>query len=120
MSEWTPSAPKPLALSASAQWKKSSKVTAYLSSFSYDVRDETGKSVAHGVEAASVSPGYQFSSPYSYSTSVTIPEVSATTRVLTVSLRYDVLVQTSPKSSSFYKQTATDTLTIVLGKGPTP
>ena len=54
-------------------------------------------------------------SPYSYSQVFQLPAVATDATSVTISLTYDVLVQTAPKSSDYARQTATDQLTVPLG-----
>jgi hypothetical protein len=52
--------------------------------------------------------------PYPYNTVVTVPAATPGAKELTLSVRLDLLVQTAPKSSSYYRSTALDTLTLPL------
>lgn len=66
------------------------------------------------VDQSTVSPGYLVLDPYSYSNSFNIGTVPAESTYMTVEFVYDFLVQTTPTSSEYAKQTATDTLTIAV------
>jgi hypothetical protein len=52
--------------------------------------------------------------PYPYNTVVTVPAATAGAGKLTLSIRLDLLVETAPKSNSYYRSTALDTLTLPL------
>ena len=66
------------------------------------------------VDAATVSPGYLVLDPYSYSQTFNVGPVPAEATSVTLQFSYDFLVQTTPTSSEYAKQTATDTLTVAL------
>jgi hypothetical protein len=52
--------------------------------------------------------------PFPYNTVVTLPAATAGATTLTLSVRMDLLVETAPKSNSYYRSTALDTLTLPL------
>jgi hypothetical protein len=52
--------------------------------------------------------------PYPYGTVVTLPAATAGAAKLTLTVRLDLLVETAPKSNSYYRSTALDTLTLPL------
>ncbi|MDF2492983.1 MAG: hypothetical protein K0Q58_1561, partial [Microbacterium sp.] len=56
-------------------------------------------------------------SPYSYSQTFNVGEVPAEATFVTVQFTYDYLVQTTPTSSEYAKQTASDTLTVAISGG---
>lgn len=66
------------------------------------------------VDAATVSPGYLVLSPYSYSQTFNVGPVPAEATYVTLQFTYDFLVQTTPTSTEYAKQTATDTLTVAI------
>ncbi|WP_194409388.1 hypothetical protein [Microbacterium cremeum] len=66
------------------------------------------------VDAATVSPGYLVLNPYSYSQTFHVGPVPAEATSVTLQFTYDYLVQTTPTSSEYAKQTASDTLTVAL------
>ena len=59
-------------------------------------------------------PGYVVLSPYSYSQTFNVGEVPAEATFVTLQFTYEFLLQTTPTSSEFAKQTATDTLTVAI------
>ncbi|MBZ4487654.1 hypothetical protein LQ938_02380 [Microbacterium sp. cx-55] len=68
-------------------------------------------------DQSSVSPGYLVLSPYSYSQTFNVGEVPPEATFVTVQFTYDFLVQTTPTSAEYAKQTASDTLTIAISGG---
>lgn len=59
-------------------------------------------------------PGYVVLAPYSYSQTFNVGEVPADATFVTLQFTYEFLLQTTPTSSEFSKQTATDTLTVAI------
>lgn len=70
-------------------------------------------------DTASVSPGYLITSPYTYSQIFTIPAVPAHARSVTLAISYEILVQSTPKSTVYAKQATTDEITIALAQPAT-
>lgn len=66
------------------------------------------------VDAATVNPGYLVLSPYSYSQTFNVGPVPDEATYVTLQFTYDFLVQTTPTSTEYAKQTATDTLTVAI------
>jgi hypothetical protein len=52
--------------------------------------------------------------PYPYNTVVTLPAATAGAMKLTLTVQLNLLVETSPKSNSYYRSTALDALTLPL------
>jgi hypothetical protein len=52
--------------------------------------------------------------PYPYNTVVSLPAATPGAAALTLSVRLDLLVETAPKTGSYYRSTALDTLTLPL------
>lgn len=65
-----------------------------------DVTTDTGK--------------FDVTPPYPYNTVVTLPEATAGATKLVLTIRLDLLVETAPKSNSYYRSTALDQLTLPL------
>ena len=65
-------------------------------------------------EVATDSGKFDVTPPYPYNTVVTLPAATAGAKALTLTIRLDLLVETSPKSNSYYRSTALDTLTLPL------
>lgn len=69
------------------------------------------------VDQSTVSPGYLVLSPYSYSQTFNVGPVPEDATHVTLQFTYDYLVQTTPTSSEYAKQTATDSLTVAIAQG---
>ena len=67
-------------------------------------------------DAATVSPGYLVLSPYSYSQTFTVGALPEEATFVTLRLENDFLVQATPTSSDYAKQTVTDVLTVALAR----
>jgi hypothetical protein len=70
-----------------------------------------------GVKRANVATDngkFDVTPPYPYNTVVVVPAATAGAKTLTLSFRMDLLVETAPKSNSYYRSTALDTLTLPL------
>lgn len=63
-------------------------------------------------------PGYLVLSPYSYSQTFNVGEVPAEATFVTLQFTYEFLLQTTPTSSEFAKQTASDTLAVAIAPSP--
>jgi hypothetical protein len=64
--------------------------------------------------AATDSGKFDVTPPYPYNTVVTLPAATAGATSLTLTIRLDLLVETAPKSNSYYHSTGLDTLTLPL------
>ena len=64
--------------------------------------------------AATDNGRFDVTPPFPYSTVVTLPAATAGATKLTLTVRLDLLVETAPKSDSYYRSTALDTLTLPL------
>jgi hypothetical protein len=62
-------------------------------------------------------PGYLVLSPYSYSQTFNVGEVPAEATFVTLQFTFEFLVQTTPTSNEFAKQTASDSLTVAIAGG---
>lgn len=118
MDRWTASATKPLSVSVTAKFADGSKQNIYLNSLavSTDVTGAKGQLQGPAVitDQASVAPGYEVKAPGSYGNVIDISAVDATATSLTLNLNYQVLAQAAPKSKTFLKQAAGDTVVIAL------
>jgi len=118
--KWTPGADKPLSLSATATLGADQGQAVYLSkvTVSTTVQGPRGPLAAPAAQSddASVQPGYFVKSPYSYGPTFIIPPLGASATSITISFVYELLVQTTPTSTSYAKESASDTLTIALAR----
>ncbi|WP_307446316.1 MULTISPECIES: hypothetical protein [Microbacterium] len=62
-------------------------------------------------------PGYLVLSPYSYSQTFTVGEVPPEATFVALLFTFEYLVQTTPTSDEYAKQTATDSLTVAIVEG---
>jgi hypothetical protein len=64
--------------------------------------------------AATDNGRFDVTPPYPYNTVVTLPAATAGAAKLTLTVQLNLLVETAPKSNSYYRSTALDTLTLPL------
>jgi hypothetical protein len=118
MDRWTANAVKPVSLSMVTKVKPNDGQKVYLQKATMLAvpanAEETFDALTPQVDAATVSPGYLVLSPYSYSQTFNVGQVPADATFVTVQFTFDYLVQTTPKSKEYAKQTASDTLTIAI------
>ena len=118
MDRWTAAALKPLSLSMSTTVTPDDGQKVFLQRATMVAvpgnATTTFAALAGQSDQATVAPGYLVLSPYSYSQTFTVGEVPPETTVVTIQFTYDFLVQTTPTSSEYAKQTASDTLTVAI------
>ncbi len=118
MDKWTAEAIKPVSISLITTVTPNDGQKVYLQRATMTAvpSSPTGAldALAPQVDAATVSPGYLVLDPYSYSQTFNVGPVPAEATYVTLQFTYDFLVQTTPTSSEYAKQTATDTLTVAL------
>ncbi|WP_404443885.1 hypothetical protein LG315_10660 [Microbacterium marinum] len=109
MDKRTPNAVKPVSLSMITKVKPNDGQKVYL---------QKATMLAPQVDESSLNgtPGYLVLSPYSYSQTFNVGQVPAEATYVTVQFTFDYLVQTTPKSKEYAKQTASDTLTIAIAQ----
>ena len=78
---------------------------------------QTFDALAPQIDQATVAPGYLTLAPYSCSQTFNVGAVPAEATYVTLQLQYDFLVQTTPTSTEYAKQSASDTLTVALSGG---
>ncbi|WP_395243872.1 hypothetical protein ACGGZK_17375 [Agromyces sp. MMS24-K17] len=119
MDQWTAAANKPLSFSLRGTVVPADGQKVYLSraSVTPEVRAADG-TVLPGfdpiVDQATVSPGYLILDPYTYSQTFILPPVDPDAASIVLGLRYELLVQSTPTSTDYAKQTAVDTLTVAI------
>lgn len=122
MDRWTADALKPVSMSMVTTVTPDDGQKVYLQKATMLVvpgnATETFEPLEIQTDAATVSPGYLVLSPYSYSQTFTVGVVPAAATFVEVQFRYDFLVQTTPTSSEFAKQTATDVLMVAIAASP--
>lgn len=118
MDKWTAAAVKPLTVSMTTTVVPADGQKVYL-------QRATMSPVANGAtetlgpltpqsDTSTVAPGYLVLSPYSYLQTFSLGEVPDGTVSITFLMTYDFLVQTTPTSSEYAKQTVTDQLTVAI------
>ena len=118
MDQWTAGASKPLSFSMSTSLTGDGGQSVYLS----QVRLVTAVTGADGPltapaevsDRSTITPGYLVKDPYSYSQSFVLPALDPAATSVTFTIIYELLLQTTPTSSEYSKQTATDTLTVAI------
>ncbi len=120
MAAWTPAAAKPLNMSLTTTLDGGAANQGVFITKVSMVPTVTGpKGGLAGPEAivdqATTTPGYSVRKPQSYSAVFTIPALDTAATSVTLSITYEMVVQTAPKSKQYSKQTASDSLSIVLG-----
>ena len=120
MDKWTAEANKPVTLSLKAALNKNQGQKIYLSRVTATTAvagpDGALPAPEPSVDSATVSPGYYVKAPYSYSTTFILPAVDPGATSITLSITYELLLQTTKTSKSYSKQTASDTLTIAIAQ----
>ncbi|WP_109210469.1 MULTISPECIES: hypothetical protein [Microbacterium] len=118
MDRWTPEAIKPVSISLITTVQPADGQKVYLQRAAMTAvpssADGALDALEPQVDASTVSPGYLVLDPYSYSQTFNVGPVPAEATAVTLQFSYDFLVQTTPTSSEYAKQTATDTVTVAL------
>jgi hypothetical protein len=122
MDRWTHEAVKPVSISMTTTITPNDGQKVYLQKASMVAvpanATDTFDALAPQTDASSVSPGYLVLSPYSYSQTFNVGPVPAEATFVTLRFTYDFLVQTTPTSNEYAKQTASDTLTVAIAGQP--
>jgi hypothetical protein len=120
MGQWNPGADKPISISMTATLTNDEGQQVYLSRLGLSVAvygaDGVLTAPARLNDTSTVSPGYLVKAPYSYSQTFILPAVDPAATYVKLSLTYELLLQTTPTSASYAKQTATDTLTVAIAQ----
>jgi len=118
MGDWTADADKPISISMTAALTNDEGQAVYLSRLGLSVAvygpDGVLTAPAPLNDTSTVSPGYLVKAPYSYSQTFILPAVDHAATYVKLSLTYELLLQTTPTSSEYAKQTASDNLTIAI------
>ena len=120
MDQWTADANKPLSFTMTADLANDEGQKVYLSQVTL-VAAVTGpdgplESPEASMDRSAVNPGYLVKAPYSYSQTFILPPIDPAATSVTLSIKYELLLQTTPTSAEFAKQTAADTLTIAIAQ----
>lgn len=118
MDQWKTSAQKPLSFSISGALGTDDGQQVYLSrvSLAAEVTGPDGplESPQTITDTSTITPGYLIKAPYSYSQTFIIPAVDPAATSIVFTLTYEILVQATPTSAEYAKQTAVDTLTVTV------
>ncbi len=121
MDKWTPSAVKPVQLSMVTTVTPDDGQKVYLQKATMTAvpgnAAQSLDALGAQVDQATTAPGYLVLDPYSYSQVFNVGAVPAAATFVTLQFTYDFLVQTTPTSTEYAKQTATDTLTVAIAQG---
>jgi len=120
MDAWTADVNKPLSFSLSGVLNPDDLQALYLSrvTLTTTVHGPDGQldSPAPFTDQSTVNPGYLIKAPYSYSQTFVLPEIDSAATGVTLNITYELLVQATPTSAEYAKQTAADTLTIAIAQ----
>jgi len=120
MDKWTPTALKPVSLSMVTTVTPDDGQKVYLQRATMTAvpgNDAQSFAPLAAQTDQSNAPGYLVLSPYSYSQTFNVGEVPADATFVTLQFTYEFLVQATPTSDEFAKQTASDTLTVAVAGG---
>ena len=120
MGQWTADADKPISISMTAALTGDEGQAVYLSRLGLSVAvygpDGVLTAPAPLNDTSTVTPGYLVKTPYSYSQTFILPALDPAATYVKLSFTYELLLQTTPTSVSYAKQTATDTLTVAIAQ----
>ncbi|MFJ6651224.1 hypothetical protein ACIQLJ_00340 [Microbacterium sp. NPDC091313] len=118
MDQWTASALKPVSLSLTTTVTPNDGQQVGLQRVSMIAvpgnATQTFGPLEAQVDQSNQTAGYPVLSPYSYSQTFNVGEVPAGATFVTLQFTYEFLVQTTPTSNEYAKQTTTDTLTVAI------
>ncbi|KAA9153590.1 hypothetical protein F6B41_00445 [Microbacterium lushaniae] len=118
MDQWTPAALKPISLSMTTTVTPDDGKQVGLQRVSMIAvpanPTETFPPLAAQVDQSTQTAGYPVLAPYSYSQTFNIGEVPQAATHVTLQFTYEFLVQTTPTSAEYAKQTTTDTLRVAI------
>ena len=123
MADWTSGALKPVSISLITSVTPNDGQKVYLQRASMvavpGTLDTTFDPLSPQSDQSTVAPGYLVLDPYSYSQTFNVGPVPAEATLVTLQFTYDFLVQTTPTSTEYAKQSASDTLTVAITPQPT-
>jgi hypothetical protein len=116
--QWYADANKPLSLTAVASLGTDVGQGVYLSkvTMTTTVRGPKGAlpAPAAQVDQSTVPPGYFIKHPFGYSQTFVVPPVAPSATSATFSIVYELLLQTGASSSTYAKETASDSVTVTF------
>lgn len=118
MDRWIPAAVKPVSMSLITKITPNDGQKVYLQRATMTATPksatETFAPLSAQIDTATTNPGYLVLDPYSYSQTFNVAPTPVGATYVTLEFTYEFLVQTTPTSSDYAKQTATDTLTVAI------
>ncbi|WP_307482671.1 hypothetical protein [Microbacterium trichothecenolyticum] len=120
MDKWTPTALKPVSLSMVTTVTPDDGQKVFLqraTMIAVPANSQESFAPLAAQTDQTEAPGYLVLSPYSYSQTFNVGDVPADSTFVTLQFTFEFLVQTTPTSNEFAKQTATDTLTVAIVDG---
>ncbi|KAA9107784.1 hypothetical protein [Microbacterium rhizomatis] len=118
MDKWNPGALKPVSLSLITKITPNDGQKVYLQRATMIATPasatQTFDPLSPQVDSATTSPGYLVLDPYSYSQTFTVGPTPEGATYVTLDFTYEFLVQSTPTSTEYAKQTATDTITVAV------
>jgi hypothetical protein len=118
MGEWTAGANKPISFSASADLGTDDGQGVFLSKVSVisgvSGPDGALDAPAPMIDASDLENGYFMKAPYSYGQTFVLSAIDPAATSITLSFTYELLIQTTPTSSTYAKQTASDQLIVAV------
>jgi hypothetical protein len=117
VAQWTPDVSKPLNVSLTTYAnRRTQKIYLTRVRANIGVSDGAGSLQAPAplLDEANISPGFIVTAPNSYGQIFVVPAVDSGALYLTIDFTYEFLLQVSPKSRDYEKQTARDSITVPL------
>lgn len=122
MDKWLAGSSKPLSVALTGSLVPDDGQGLYLSrvSVAIDVIGPDGalEGPPPAVDETTVEPGYTINAPYTYNQTFVVPAIDPAAVSVTFTITYELLIQTTPKSTEYAKQTAVDTLTVAIAAPP--
>jgi hypothetical protein len=120
MGEWTAAANKPISFSVTAALGTDDGQAVFLSKVNVipgvSGPDGALEAPAPFVDESGLANGYFMKAPYSYGQTFVLPAIDPAATSVTLSFTYELLIQTTPTSTTFAKQTASDQLTVAIAR----
>ncbi|MGZ0711685.1 hypothetical protein ACWPKO_25470 (plasmid) [Coraliomargarita sp. W4R53] len=118
MDQWTPQALKPVSLSMTTEITPDDGQDVYLQRATMiatpSSSTETFESLSPQVDTATTNPGYLVIDPYSYTQTFNVGPVPEGTTHVALQFTYEFLVQATPTSKDYAKQTASEVVTVAI------
>lgn len=120
MDKWMPGALKPVSLSLVSTVAPDDGQKVYLqrATLIATPRATSASFAPQGtqIDTATETPGYLMRAPYSYSQTFSVGPTPDAATWVTLDVTYEFLVQATPTSTDYAKQTASDSLTVTIAR----